>query len=525
MHHLNFPTLRRLGEVSKLFTIGPEFPTCHSCLSNKSLRKHSAVKEEALDVFSLYHSDSGGPIIPRSIQGFEHYRLFCEGVSGMAYVFFNKSAASGATLIDSLNALRTSTGRMMNQLHSDSGTDYTSAEVRKYCHKYFIKQSFSVPGHHSGNGKCERLTRTLWDKCRSALHSANAPAVLWDYCLQATVYSYNREPRLSLGWRSPYECLYNRSPDVSISRVWGCVCYVTDNSTAGKSINGLRGIYLGINEASGNAYIVGIPFCDGRAGFSIRTTCDVDFVEHESYFATEPDSGIVFELEEDAPAIPVDDAFEDFTDVISDAPDATEDFAHYAFSQPLEASIYFTANKSSPSTLPLESAAAVTLGEELDGDYYASKLFSAKYEDPKNHKEAMARSSMERCMWIAAEDAEWFGNVLGKAVRPVPTTEAKGHLVLPTMLVYKLKPPVDAMVNGVKVRTKEAEAKVRCVALGNIAKNLRSKGIVNQKVSTFAPTIPIMMVRLLLTFIENDVFDHLRKTKTFTVRQGDVSSQ
>ena len=43
--------------------------------------------------------------------------------------------------------------------------------------------------------------------------------------LKASVYIYNITPHSSLGFKSPFELLYNKKPNLNNIKIWGSICY------------------------------------------------------------------------------------------------------------------------------------------------------------------------------------------------------------------------------------------------------------------------------------------------------------
>jgi hypothetical protein len=69
---------------------------------------------------------------------------------------------------------------------------------------------------------------------------ASLPEFLWPEAVNAAIYVINRTPNKQLGWKSPYQALYEKldtkpgyikpKPDLSNIRVFGCKAYVRINN-------------------------------------------------------------------------------------------------------------------------------------------------------------------------------------------------------------------------------------------------------------------------------------------------------
>jgi hypothetical protein len=144
--------------------------------------------------------------------------------------------------------------------------------------------------------------------------------------------------------------------------------------------------------------------------------------------------------------------------------------------------------------------------ETLDEIRYANSLDT--YCDPKSSKEAASRPPHEAAEWKRGEDKEWLENVLVNACEIVDISEAEGHKIIPTHCVYKLKPAVPSL-------NKPPQYKVRVVVRGNL-EDPSNIG------SVFAPTVPIMVFRMLIAIFQSKPF---RRDRTdLVIRAGDVSN-
>lgn len=57
------------------------------------------------------------------------------------------------------------------------------------------------------------------------LHYTSLPLTYWSHAFQTTLYLINRHPTPILNNKSPYECLFQQSPNYSKLKPFDCVCY------------------------------------------------------------------------------------------------------------------------------------------------------------------------------------------------------------------------------------------------------------------------------------------------------------
>lgn len=86
----------------------------------------------------------------------------------------------------------------------------------------------SSPYTPQQNGNSEQSGHLIILKARALRVGANLPDRLWPETVQAAVYIFNRTPSRRLGWRTPFELLHGKKPNVSHLRMYGCKAYALD---------------------------------------------------------------------------------------------------------------------------------------------------------------------------------------------------------------------------------------------------------------------------------------------------------
>jgi hypothetical protein len=72
----------------------------------------------------------------------------------------------------------------------------------------------------------ERKNRTVMEMSRSLLKSMNVPGRLWGEAVRHSVYLLNRLPTKALGDKTPFESWWERKPNLSYLKVFGCTAHV-----------------------------------------------------------------------------------------------------------------------------------------------------------------------------------------------------------------------------------------------------------------------------------------------------------
>ena len=114
----------------------------------------------------------------------------------------------------------------ISTLRTDNGGEYVSKEFEEFLKSKGIRHKLTVPYSPAQNGIAERLNRTLMESARTMIRFAKIPDSYWGEAVATAAYIRNRVPTSAFKERvSPYEKWYQRKPDLSHLRVFGCVAY------------------------------------------------------------------------------------------------------------------------------------------------------------------------------------------------------------------------------------------------------------------------------------------------------------
>nr|GEU93534.1 putative ribonuclease H-like domain-containing protein [Tanacetum cinerariifolium] len=90
--------------------------------------------------------------------------------------------------------------------------------------------SRTVPRTPQQNSVVERRNRTLVEAARTMLIFSKAPMFLWAKAVATACYTQNRSLIHTRHHKTPYELVHNKKPDLTFFRVFGALCYPTNNS-------------------------------------------------------------------------------------------------------------------------------------------------------------------------------------------------------------------------------------------------------------------------------------------------------
>ena len=240
MGHLNWQSIKSILSNDppligiKLDASDPPHETCPGCAAGKAKRrafKSSGSRDtRSSSPIERIHSDLIGPT-DVSIGGHRFACIFtCDSTS---HVWFYPLKSKDKTLENFKKfvvMIEKSTGMKIKFFHSDRGGEFMSDEFTAFLEDQGITRELSAPRTPQQNGVAERMNQTLLGGMRAMLHHSGMSKGFWAEAMGTAVHILNRAPRKGLGWRTPYELLFGRIPDVSYFRVFGCRAWVFNDS-------------------------------------------------------------------------------------------------------------------------------------------------------------------------------------------------------------------------------------------------------------------------------------------------------
>ena len=82
----------------------------------------------------------------------------------------------------------------------------------------------------------ERKHCHLNEIARAFLNEAHMPATFWVDAIQTAVFVANRLPTPNLHGQSPFEKLFQKSPDYNFLKAFGCACYPNFSATSANKL-------------------------------------------------------------------------------------------------------------------------------------------------------------------------------------------------------------------------------------------------------------------------------------------------
>lgn len=166
-------------------------------------------------------------------------------------------------------------------VRSDNGTEFFSKDLTPFLNSLgFINQTSCVK-YSQQNGVVERNHKHMLDTARALRFNSHLPISFWGDCLLTATYLINRLPKHVLHGKSPYQMLFEKPPDYSDLKVFGCLCFATNLSPFDKfAPTSFKCVFLGCPYAQKGYRVMDLAT---RKFFVSR---DVQFAEHMFPFKT-----------------------------------------------------------------------------------------------------------------------------------------------------------------------------------------------------------------------------------------------
>ncbi|GJS91897.1 retrovirus-related pol polyprotein from transposon TNT 1-94 [Tanacetum coccineum] len=208
---------------SNLFTILLKVPKKHT---------HKPKTENTnLEVLNTLHMDLCGPMRVQTINGKKYILVIVDDYSRFTWVKFLRSKdETPAVVLKFLAQIQVGLNKIVRFIRTDNGTEFVNKTLYDHYEKVGIFHQKTVPRTPQQNGVVERRNRTLVEAARTMLIFSKAPMFLWAEAVATACYTQNRSLIHTRHDKTPYELVHNKKPDLTFFRVFGALCYPTNDS-------------------------------------------------------------------------------------------------------------------------------------------------------------------------------------------------------------------------------------------------------------------------------------------------------
>ncbi|KAJ9536426.1 LOW QUALITY PROTEIN: hypothetical protein OSB04_un000384 [Centaurea solstitialis] len=206
---------------------------CPGCEKGKMKRVSHPPKPEqgSKSPLSLLHMDLCGPMKFQSLAGRKYILVIVDDFSRYTWTKFLKSKDETSSLIiNFIKAVQVQLNLPVQTVRTDNGTEFKNIILKTFYNTFGITQTFSAARTPEQNGVVERRNRTLVEAARSMLAESQLPQYLWAEAVNTACYTQNRSIIHRRFGKTPYHILFGRVPSVRHFKVFGCKCFVLNES-------------------------------------------------------------------------------------------------------------------------------------------------------------------------------------------------------------------------------------------------------------------------------------------------------
>ncbi|GJZ94767.1 putative ribonuclease H-like domain-containing protein [Tanacetum coccineum] len=237
LNHLNFGTINDLARKDLVRGL-PRLKfekdhLCSACQLGKSKKFSHKPKSENtnMEVLHTLHMDLCGPMRVQSINGKKYILVIVDDYSRFTWVKFLRSKdETPEFVINFLKQIQVGLNKTVRYIRTDNGTKFVNQVMSKYYEGVGIFHQKYVPRTPQQNGVVERRNRTLVEAARTMLIFSKAPMFLWAEAIATACYTQNRSLIHTRHNKTPYELVHDKKPDLTFLRVFGALCYPTNDS-------------------------------------------------------------------------------------------------------------------------------------------------------------------------------------------------------------------------------------------------------------------------------------------------------
>ncbi|GJS69111.1 retrovirus-related pol polyprotein from transposon TNT 1-94 [Tanacetum coccineum] len=241
LNHLNFGTINDLARKDLVRGL-PRLKfekdhLCSACQLGKSKKFSHRPKSENtnMEVLHTLHMDLCGPMRVQSIKGKKYILVIVDDYSRFTWVKFLRSKDETPEFVTNfLKQIQVGLNKTVRFIRTDNGTEFVNQVMSEYYEGVGIFHQKSVPRTPQQNGVVERRNRTLVEAARTMMIFSKAPMFLWAEAVATACYTQNRSLIHTRHNKTPYELVHDKKPDLTFFRVFGALCYPTNDSEVDK---------------------------------------------------------------------------------------------------------------------------------------------------------------------------------------------------------------------------------------------------------------------------------------------------
>nr|GEU79119.1 hypothetical protein [Tanacetum cinerariifolium] len=143
--------------------------------------------------------------------------------------FLRSKDETPKVIIKFIQQIQVGLNKTVRYVRTDNGTEFVNHTLTEYYERIGIFHQKTVPRTPQQNGVVERRNRTLVEATRTMLIFSKASMFLWEEVVATACYTQNRSLIHTRHHKTPYELVHNKKHDLTFFRVFGALCYPTND--------------------------------------------------------------------------------------------------------------------------------------------------------------------------------------------------------------------------------------------------------------------------------------------------------
>lgn len=223
-HPSNFIFKYIMSANNLSFSFSPLSDHCNACLSNKSHKlsfaKSTITLTRPLQV--IYSDVWTSPVY--SIVGYKYYVIFVDYFTKYTWCYPLKQKYDVKDIFKRFKIIvEKHFDNSIKTFYFDNRGEFIA--LRDFLSINDIAHLTTPPHTPEHNGLSERKHLHIVETGLALLSNASIPLQHWSYAFTTVVYLINKMPTPTLQNHSPYEKLFNSSPNYLKLKIFGCLCY------------------------------------------------------------------------------------------------------------------------------------------------------------------------------------------------------------------------------------------------------------------------------------------------------------
>ncbi|GKB96247.1 integrase, catalytic region, zinc finger, CCHC-type containing protein, partial [Tanacetum coccineum] len=166
----------------------------------------------------------------QTINGKKYILVIVDDYPRFTWVKFLRSKdETPEVIIKFLKQIQVGLNKTVRYIRTNNGTEFVNKTLTNYYENVRIFHQKIVPRTPQQNGVVKRQNRSLVEAARTMIIYSKAPMFLWAEVVATACYTQNRSFIHTRHDKTPYELVHNKKPDLTFFRVFGALCYPTND--------------------------------------------------------------------------------------------------------------------------------------------------------------------------------------------------------------------------------------------------------------------------------------------------------